>query len=417
MKSTEKEKRILGAQEILFYAMNEASPKHFLIAAEIEGPTDKAAWNTAVTTLQKIHPMLNTGIVTDGDNLVFTPSDAPILLEIAELTESFHLAVAMEDELEKGFQSDRGPLARVSLFYSAQKCVVIIAAHHSISDALSSVHLIDDLLALLSGKTINDFRQQPSVDEFLGFDNQGLASKINQQIKPGTPLPHEFTRHHPPAKVEVLHFSKELTALLAKSAKKQNTTVHGALQAASALALKEIAFENERPAYIMSPFSVRREMNIGTDFGLFIDTKIVPVATDESEGFWNIAREATAKLADVHSPEFLKTSAEQLRGLIGYSDDLIQFIKDNFNFDIMLSNLGHLAFDQARSTLKVNYVAGPFIISGFNHTQAIGAATCDWKLVLTNSSRYLVPDLLENIKNKIAAACHQRSSAVQKATV
>jgi len=57
---------------------------------------------------------------------------------------------------------------------------------------------------------------------------------------------------------------------------------------------------------------------------------------------------------------------------------------------------------------KVNYNAGPFIISGFNPTQAIGAATYDGSLMLTNSSRYLVPDLLNFIKNEIERACQQK---------
>lgn len=409
MEKENKGKRILGAQEILFYAMNEASPKHFLMAAEIEGATVEAQWETAVAALQKIHPMLAVSIIADHDNLVFiSQDDAPLQLEVSALTTPFDLASAMEEELEKGFRSDIGPLAKVKLFYSPQKCVVIIAAHHSISDALSSVHVIDGLLGLLSGQSISDFPLQPSVDEYLGFENDGLAAKVNAQIKPGQPLPHEFTRQHPLAKVDILHLSKELTAQLAASAKQQNTTVHGALQAAAALAMKELSFTSPRAAYIMSPFSIRKEMNVGTDFGLYIDTKIVAVNTDEEAGFWNIARSASAELADVHSAEFLHSSAEQLRGLISYSDDLIQFIKDNFNFDIMLSNLGRLSFSQAGSAFKVNYVAGPFIISGFNQQQAIGAATCNGKLVLTNSSRYLVSGLLNTIQSKIEQICYQK---------
>jgi hypothetical protein len=38
-----KEGRLLGAQEILFYAMNEALPKHFIMVVEIEGNTIKTA--------------------------------------------------------------------------------------------------------------------------------------------------------------------------------------------------------------------------------------------------------------------------------------------------------------------------------------------------------------------------------------
>lgn len=396
--------RLLGAQEILFYAMNEASSKHFLMAAEIEGQTTETAWADAVVILQQVHPMLNVSITANGDDLVFTKIDGVgSILDITALSSSFDLATAAAEELERGFQSDKGPLARINLYYSPEKCVIIVSAHHSISDALSSVHLIDDLLKILSGKTISELPLQPSVDEFLGYGNQGLAAKVNKQLKPGTPLPHEFTRTHPQAKADTLQFSKELTVQLAESAKKHHTTVHGALQVAAAVALKKLTFLAPRPAYIMSPFSTRKEMNIENDFGLFIDTKIVAVPTDEAAYFWDVARAATAELADVHTPEFLKASAEQLRGLLGYTDDLIQFIKDNFNFDIMLSNLGRLSFEH--TGLKLNYIAGPFIISGFNQQQAIGAATCDGQLMLTNSSRYLVKGLLKAIEEEIQKAC------------
>ena len=405
MEKGKKEERILGAQEVLFYAMNEASPMHFLVAAEVEGHTQEAAWRDAAASLQQIHPMLSMNITAVADDLIFTRSDKPMLVEIASLTASFDLASALEEELEKGFRSDQGPLVRIKLFHSADKSVVIVAAHHSVSDALSSVNLINDLLGLLAGKTIIDLEVQPSTDEFLGFKNGGLAAKINLQLKPGTALPHEFIKQRPPAKANLLQFSSELTALLAETAKKEGTTVHGALQAAAALALQELDFAVSRPAYIMSPFSVRKEMNVATDFGLFIDTKIVAVETDEKEGFWNIARSANAALADVHTPEFLKSSAGQLRGLISYSDDLIRFIKDNFTFDIMLSNLGRVALDQSTEALKVHFVAGPFIISGINRTQAIGAVTHNGRLLLTHSARYPVSGLLKAIESKILEAC------------
>lgn len=404
MENEMKEKRQLGAQEILFYAMNEASPKHFLMAAEVLGYTDLQAWPAAVEKLRELHPLLNVSITKENDNLIFTPAaEVATILETKVLPPAFDLAEAVEEELEKGFRSDQGPLVRITLFHRPEISMVIVAAHHSVSDAWSSVYLIGDLLRLLSEESISAYAPQPSVDEFLGYTNDGLAAKINRQITPGEPLLHEFTRQHPQAKAEILHFSAELTSLLVKTAKSQNTTVHGALQAAAALAIARLSFPAERPAYIMSPFSVRKEMNVARDFGLFIDTKIVAVETDAQKGFWNIARTAAKELSDVHTPAFLKTSAEQLRGLIGYSDDLIQFIKDNFNFDIMLSNLGRL--ETPESGLKLNYYAGPFIISGFNHQQAIGAVTTNGTLVLTNSSRYPVQGLLRSMESLIRSAC------------
>jgi len=406
MEQEKKEERILGAQEILFYAMNEASPMHFLVAAEVDGDTKEDSWRDAAATLQQIHPMLNKSITAVGDDLIFTSSEQPLMqIDIVSLTETFDLASALEQELEKGFRSDQGPLVRIKLFHNTHKSVVIVAAHHSVSDALSSVNLIDDLLGILAGKTLNKLEVQPSTDEFLAFKNNGLAAKINLQLKPGTALPHEFVKQRPPVKVDLLQFSCELTTLLADTAKKEGATVHGALQSAAALALQQLDFTVPRPAYIMSPFSVRKEMNVVTDFGLFIDTKIVAVETDEKEGFWNIARAANGALANVHTAEFLRSSAEQLRGLIGYSDDLIQFIKDNFTFDIMLSNLGRVALEQSTETLKVNFVAGPFIISGINRTQAIGAVTYNGRLLLTHSTRYPVSGLLKAIERKIREAC------------
>jgi hypothetical protein len=400
-----KENQLLGGQEILFYAMNEASPKHFLIAAEVEGLTAKTNWQNAVEALQKAHPMLSRSIIAAGDNLLFEVSkDTALLLEIEELIAPLNLNAAIEAALEKGFQSNNGPLARIKLLYSEQKSIIILAVHHSIGDALSTVDLLNDLLGNLSGKDIQQLPLQPSLDELLGFDNEGLAVKINKQIKVGIPLPHAFLKEHPPARIDIVHLSKDVTTKLAYAAKRQSTTVHGALQAAAALSLNELAFEINRPAYIMSPFSVRNDVNIGTDCRLFIDTKIVPVSTDANLDFWEIARLANEGLADVHTPEFLKSSAEQLRGLISSSDDLIQFIKDHFNFDIMLSNLGRLSISNADVHLQVNYVAGPFIISGLNNQQAIGAATYNQQLTLTNSSRYLVSGLLEMMQNRIIEA-------------
>ena len=394
--------RLLGGQEVLFYGMNAGWPMHFIMVAEIEGKTTRTDWQVAVEHLQSAHPMLRMSIVAEKDNLIFNETDKPLRLDIAELNDKLNLRSEIEQELETGFQSDRGPLARIRLLHSSGKSVVIFSAHHSIADAFSLSDLIDDLLGLLSGKKLTDFPLQLSVDEQLGFSNEGLGAVLNRQITPGQALPHSFLLNRPEAKVDFLSFSEDLTQKLTTRAKAEATSVHGILQAAAASALSELSFDSRRPAWIMSPFSVRKDLNIGRDCGLFIDTKIIPVPTDDQEDFWEVAREAKNGLADVHSAQFLHSSAENLRGLVSHADDLTQFIKDNFNFDIMLSNLGRVSFTNTSERYKVNALLGPFIISALNNAQAIGVTTLNGKLTLTHSSRHLLPGLLPAIKSKIS---------------
>lgn len=397
---------LLGAQEILFYTLNEASPKHFLMVLEIEGKTSEQGWRNAVAAIQHAHPMLNRCIVTDGDNLVFKEiSGKPIVLNTSPLKDSPVLDDVLKQEMENAFESAEGPLARIRVLYSSEKCVVIIAAHHSIADAFSIVYLLDDLLLSLSGMTPNILPLRPSLDNLLGLKNDGLAAKIIKQLGSGRKDNQDYLQDMGPLQINHFRFSEEFTSHLEKCAKENGTTVHGALQSAAALAMRTLSFESNRAAYIMSPFSVRQQVGVETDCRLFIDTKMVAVSTDEVQGFWDIARNAKEGLSDIRSTEFLNSSATQLRGLIGETDDLIQFVRDHFNFDIMLSNLGRLSLRNCSNELKVNYITGPFILSGLGNHQTVGATTFNGKLILTNTSRNLVPGLLDTIRTILEQAC------------
>ncbi len=399
--------RLLGAQEILFYALNEGSPKHFLMAADINGRLDPVRWKAALKLLQSRHPMLSVRITQNGDQLFFEHIDSEIQFELLQVNPTFSINSALERELENGFPSAVGPLIRLKVFEGAGQSTLVVAAHHSISDAMSVVYLINDLLKIEAGLEPDKLPVKQSVDEYLGMENDRIAHKMLDQFKPGVHPTHDFLKDKPPVKIALKTLDTAQTTQLVRQSKKEHTTVHGFLLAAAALAFGRLVQEINDKIQVMSPFSVREVFGIEQDFGLFIDTKVTDVEIMDIDHFWDMARQAKNGLSDVTSEAFLKNSATQLRGLVSNSDDLLQFVNDHFKFQLMLSNLGQIKLSDVKTVPQLTNIYGPMIITGLGNQQAIGVTTFDGRLNLAYASRYPIIGLLNEIAGVITEVLHR----------
>jgi NRPS condensation-like uncharacterized protein len=402
------QKRKLGGLESLFYTWDQSDPKHFLVAAEVHGYTTAENWKHGLALLQLRHPMLNVGITaSDGDLVFFPTTEREIPFEIKHVKTKIDIKLELEKELGLRIDTAQGPLARVKLFQNSDKCLVIFSIHHAISDGLSVVFLLNDLLRSVTGTGLGDLPEASSMDDILNLKITNPAVKITDQIKPEFLEKYNYIKDEPKPEIDILTFSEEFTTKLIRRAKEEETTVHGTLQAAAIEAIAYFSEQERNEVSIMSPISPRAHLGVTENCGLYTMASTVNFNITEKLPFWELSRHAKQELATSASLSALENYTTQTNNLVANVNDLTGFMEANLNIDIMLSNLGRYPFGSAYGPLTVTGIYGPMIISGSGKKQSIGAITVNGKLALTHSSRYLIPGFLAFLHSRLTKACDQ----------
>lgn len=397
--------RKLGGLELLFYAWDQRVPKHHMLAARIEGITTVQSWKKALISLQRRHPMLRVGISHNHNEVVFSPTNNPIPLEIRSYTVKTSIQMELQHELARPVRIFDGPLLRVVLLHNEQGCFLIVSAHHSVADGLSLVYLVNDILKAVTGSDLDELPLKPSLDELLNRLNGDLFGKAFQRIDEArrnldasAPKPLE-------PQIDVLTFSRDLTDRIIARSKAEQTTVHATLQAAAVVSIASLVPANGASIRVMSPISPREHLEVSEQCGLY--TIAATLGFDESarSNFWELSRRAKEDLSPWFSLNSLEGYTDGINGLVANTEDPAAFIESNLNFEIMLSNLGRFPFANVYGPLTVKNLYGPMIISGPGAQQAIGATSIDGQLNLTNSSLQIWPTLLTDIRQRLKDVC------------
>jgi hypothetical protein len=397
--------RQLGGLELLFYTWDQSDPKHFLLAAEVEGTTTTDSWQKGLLSLQRRHPMLSVGICHTEDSIVFSPSSDTIPFEIRSYTSKTNVQVELQHELAQPVRTFSGPLLRVILYHNDERCFVILAAHHSIADGLSLVYLVNDLLKAITGTNLDPLPVESSMDELLGKANSSLGKKALSQLSSERLSAYALRHKVPEPQVDVITFSKKLTEGIISRSRTEETSVHAILQAAAIDVIRSLAPDSGEPVRVMSPVSSRDFLGVSEQCGLYTIATTLSFPNSEPSTFWNLSRKAKEDLKPSFLLSYLDEYTVRTNTLVNNVDDLVGFMDENLNFEVMLSNLGRFPFRTAYGTLKLINMYGPIIITGAGPKQSLGAITIDGKLTLTNSSRYLKPTLLKDIKQRLTEEC------------
>ncbi|WP_158798279.1 hypothetical protein [Pedobacter sp. L105] len=401
------ERRSIGALEALFLSWDYSDPKHFVITAEIEGKSTADSWSEAVAALQQRHPILTFKLgKIDGSEIYFdAQKDFKIPLKFGTKS-SKSIILELEKELVKKIDPINDPLIRITLNHEAENCTIIVAAYHPAADGMSVIFLINDSLTAVSGGILKEPSLSPSIDAMLGFDNKSIGEKLIKKLTPEY-ISELISKRKlvPPAQIQIVQFSEALTRKLIKKAKKEKTSVHGVLQAAAAVAMFHLSSKADSELVIMSPISARTLLNISDDIGMYSISNITNIALGDILNFWELARSNKENMASSSNIDYLITYMEQVRRLVGSTDDLNDFIDQSLGFDVMLSNLGRYPFPSNYGLLNIKTIYGPMIMPGAGKGQALGVITVNGKLTLTNTSRYPVVGLLLCMEKYIGEVC------------
>jgi hypothetical protein len=406
--------RPLGGLEHFFSLMDQHRPVHFAMAAQIEGPTSVPAWRTALDKLQQRHPLLSVAIEAGAGRAPYFQAvrNVPIPLKVISEPTVSNWEAEVARELATPFAMGRAPLARAVLMHGSFESVFILTTHHSIADGLSSAYAIRDVLRALTGETLEPMPSRPALEPLVYLSQQApddaSGSPQPQVHADGRLMTFRAIDNLPPS-VEALSMTPEITRTLIERARKERTTVHGALCSALVLAGREFSADwNLSPVRVMSPFSLRKELGIGEDCGVFVWATCVPMSPGTLTDFWEMARYAKSSLAD---RQLIGRVAMEMEGVeqalnsgIGV-DGAAQIAVQSFSSELLLSNLGRPSVQFDSGGLRLKAMWGPAVLMGFDRHQTVGVTTANDSLCLLHTTYTPMPSLLPRTVQILQSAC------------
>jgi len=406
-----KSSRSLGALEHLFWLMDQNRPVHFVVTALISGETSPRDWRRALNLLQERHPIMSVCIDGEpGSVPSFRQADvAPIPLRIVEDEPELRWEVEAGEELATPFNPRQAPLIRAVLIQGIRNTAFMLVAHHSIADGLSLAYAIRDTLDLLAGRALKPLPWLPSQDDMMNASDSvtnGREQSEAQALDPAVYRPNDNAR----PTVEGLRLSPSLTSKIRDRARREGTTVHGALCAALLLAAREVFAEwRKTPLRIMSPINVRPLIDVGESCGVFVSAT-TSVFDGEAKEFWDLAREARNSIAANQTSEYIAAGLSTFRQFLGNGAEVAtaaEFAAQVFANDVMVTNLGSLSFDRQFGPVALEALFGPAVLTGFEGQQTIGVATVGGALCLLHTGHTPPDGLLEKTQSILAQACDE----------
>jgi hypothetical protein len=406
--------RPLGWTERLFWLLDRNSPRHFVLAAQVEGRTTEKDWRKALDAVQRRHPLLRVGIAVGEDSVpcFYNAPAAPIPLRIVQRGQAgANWETEFARELASPIDPEHAPLMRATLLPEPDRVTCILSTHHAIADGMSVAFVVRDLLQALSGATLQPLAVLPAYDDLVARVAAGhapLAGAAGLDLHaPGPPSVYR-ARDGALPQVRTLGLASELVASLKDRARAEGTTVHGALCSGMALTFAQILGRPAgEPIRIWSPMDVRRLLGLGEDCTLLALSMMVPADPQGPTGFWGAARGVATRLAATRNVEHLAAALAFLSRTIGGLEvaEAARLMARRFPFDFVLTNLGVLPYVARFGQLDLKALWGPAVLSGFENEHVFGVTRTRAGLSLTYSSYTPHDSLFERLERNLVAAC------------
>jgi NRPS condensation-like uncharacterized protein len=372
-------------------------------------------WRDALDAVQRRHPVLSTAINKneEGQPALYQADAAPIPLRVVDGSVQEHWELELDREMALPFTPEQAPLIRTVLIHKPQSAVLIIIAHHAIADGMALVFLIRDLLQVLSGEQIEVFSFSSSGEELLNKlpkREEIVQAEASQAGAPAAEpaLYREDDGLAPRATARKL--DENLTAAVRERARREGTTVQGALCAALVLAGRKTSSTwRKQSVRVMSPVNARAHLGAGEACGLYLGAgAMIRFQPGASGDFWELARFSKQKISPSQTFQSLSTSLHGLEAIMTKDMDVetaAQIAAGAFARELMVSNLGQIPYGSEFGRLRLEAVWGPTALQGLEGEQNVGVATTNGALRLLHASYSLIPHLLENTELILRAVC------------
>jgi hypothetical protein len=408
--------RLLGATERYLWLSDQNSPKHFVVIAKISGTTTATEWEAALLGLQERHPLLRSEIEQDstGRPRFVTGGHAPIPLRVMQRHDDRQWEAEAERLLRDRFPATGGPMLRATLVHSPGVSDIMLCAHHSIADGVCMASLVRDWAAITGGELMEPLELSPPHDEALV--RLAAAAPLAPAAAPAAALgesvlpwkDRNVTWGSPELSITSRRLPDELAGRLLDRARAERTTMHGALTAGLLLAgAPHRPKWRDRPVRVMSAVNTRRFTGLADDELLL--AILFPRLSYRLPGagqLWELARRITD---DLHSTLTVGQAADSVRLLGEFVEEAtVSQVADaeltaSAN-DLLVSNLGRLAFRSDAGRLRIEAIWGPAVLVGNEDEQMVGVATLEGAIHLLHTSYSPIQGLLADCERVLTDA-------------
>ncbi|MFH1870603.1 MAG: condensation domain-containing protein [Pseudomonadota bacterium] len=299
--------RALSPMEQTICVADEICSLNFVMHCELAGELTEESLCAALGKVQARHPLLRMRLQEGRGIPWFRLGAGPIPMRIINGPLPSVVTEA-EYELHTGFDRALGPMVRcVWIRHDPGQSTLLTTFHHLIGDGISGSLLLRDLMQALGGADLDVLPLAESMDGHVPSSARGLRGFAGLMKLAGRRLARTL-RHGPlrflpverPASfgerravVRLLRFEPDFVSALAERARKENTTLHGALGAAIVMAsYPEIGMS---PAHIAfsSALNMRDRFAppVGDDLGLYATLAYSTHLVGDETAFWPLARE------------------------------------------------------------------------------------------------------------------------------
>eukprot|EP00931_Biecheleriopsis_adriatica_P007968 TRINITY_DN109206_c0_g1_i1.p1 TRINITY_DN109206_c0_g1~~TRINITY_DN109206_c0_g1_i1.p1 ORF type:complete len:478 (+),score=97.80 TRINITY_DN109206_c0_g1_i1:71-1504(+) len=308
--------RELDAFELVWVASQETNAyNNFAMCARIQGEVNDEELRQAVRSVIKHNPVLQVSLDRDTVSFLRIPMDN-LQLPIQTLQGTYKLEEILAKENEEAIVAKvHQPLFRLTWIEGAESTHdLVLAIHHAIGDGTTCLLFLKQLLAVLSGESLQDntdaalhpgslhfFKDAPRLcgcgpSSWWGLLTQDAGKSQywllpESAAKSGSVLSDRKNRH------TFSQIDAQTMAKLLDMARARRTTIHGALVAATAFALADAAaMHGSKPKggafkFLQeTPINLRTHCGIPEDLmGAFVASYHGPVSLNPSTRFWDLA--------------------------------------------------------------------------------------------------------------------------------
>ncbi|MGO7733204.1 phthiocerol/phthiodiolone dimycocerosyl transferase family protein [Rhizobium leguminosarum] len=392
--------RPLGAFEEFFSLRKQIAPSVIVVGATIEGRIDPAQWLRAVHAVSRHHPLLRSVVRRERDRRPAFYVRERVTLETARVIplDGADLDAFYASEIVRPFAPHDMPW-RPSLFLGEERSIIVLSVDHTVSDGRGVVFLIEDLLTALTGNDLmGSVALAPSHDHLLGLppNNRYMRQPQERDAEGDGTTVHPAAPMAVPA-IEHVSIGADGLARIAAAAKRNETTIHGALSAAILYSGARLSAQwRQEPISYVSPIDNRPFLGAPVRLGLFLSRSAGQFVAASCD-FWQLARKIRQ---DIISASTIARSAVHVGSLQAAMDPQMT-PRQAFNllqpWHLMVSNYGSLPIASSFGTMRISAVR-PHVLS-LPLSQTVSVATIDGTLSMSNVGYALVPQLLTETRS------------------
>jgi NRPS condensation-like uncharacterized protein len=398
-------KQKLRGGKYAVWLISEDIPLNFAMTLSIRGSFTPEAFEQALDKIKKKYPCCVTRVIKETERTVYQVSDPALkfLVRICERTHSKSWIDEVTTEFARPFDMYSEPPIRFTWVRGDEASEIILICNHVFGDGLSMVYISRDLLGYLGDPDIDaepgayssaitelipDFPGKRAViwraklKAALFKIYFALTSKKDDQWKqmvstskkPFYLLPWELT--------------VDQTSALIEQSRAHGATVHAALCTAFLRAFGEY-YKTGWRRKIQSPIDLRKRLvsPVGETFDLYINMTEFFINCAPERDFWEVAREIKQNFEHYSQDKLIFRSVVETMILM---DELFSVVTPqivaqtytDIDYDLSISNLGHLDFPIRYGSLSLGAMYGPSIGTNFKEI-TLGVITTGGKMHFT----------------------------------